>query len=192
MWQILHRAEIIHPTIGWRRDEHRTHKHAHGSWILWSVSLVCSKTMHSLFCITLWLPYITLCSIDLRFFLPLEQSRTAIRLLPHSLVKTWGCSLAIRRSIWPFSGVDTIIKLLFDSMSVELFLTKFLSFKNWILLIKETLIEMWWWIFEPGKYIRNIIFQSVTQMKIIKIDSRCSWIFYMPIIIITIITVIIR
>ena len=35
-----------------RRDEHGTHKHAHGSWILRSVSRVRSKTMHSLFCIT--------------------------------------------------------------------------------------------------------------------------------------------
>ena len=126
------------------------------------------------------------------FSAPGTIAHGSIRLPPRSLVKTWGCSLAIRRSIWPSSSVDTIIKLLFDSMSVELFLTKFLSFKNGILLIKETLIEMWWWIFEPGEYIRNIIFQSVTQMKIIKIDSRCNWIFYMPIIIITIITVIIR
>ena len=42
----------IHPTIGWRRDEHGTHKHAHGSWILWSVSRVRSKTMNYLFYIT--------------------------------------------------------------------------------------------------------------------------------------------
>ena len=34
--------------------------------------------MHSLFRITLWLPYITLCCIDSRFFLPLEQSRTVL------------------------------------------------------------------------------------------------------------------
>ena len=42
----------IHQTISWRRDEHRTHKHAHGSWILWYVSRVRLETMHSLFCIT--------------------------------------------------------------------------------------------------------------------------------------------
>ena len=78
MRQISRRMEMIHPTIGWRRDEHGTHKHAHGSWILWSVSRVRSKTMHSLSCITSWLPYITLCYIDSRFFLPLEQSRTAL------------------------------------------------------------------------------------------------------------------
>ena len=29
-------------------------------------------------CIMSWLPYITLCYIDLRFFLPLEQPRTAL------------------------------------------------------------------------------------------------------------------
>ena len=85
MRQISRRMEMIHPTIGWRRDEHGTHKHAHGSWILWSVSRVRSKTMHSLSCITSWLPYITLCYIDSRFFLPLEQSRTAL----------FGCRLAV-------------------------------------------------------------------------------------------------
>ena len=37
----------IHLTTGWRRDEHGTHKHAHGSWTLCSVSRVRSKTMHS-------------------------------------------------------------------------------------------------------------------------------------------------
>ena len=85
MRQISRRMEIIHPKIGWRRDEHGTHKHAHGSWILWSVSRVRSKTMHSLSCITSWLPYITLCYIDSRFFLPLEQSRTALfGLLPRA------------------------------------------------------------------------------------------------------------
>ena len=103
MRQILRRMEMIHPTTGWRRDEHGTHKHAHGSWILWSVSRVRSKTMHSLSCITSWLPYITLRNNDSRFFLPLEQSRTALL----------GCSLAIKekkkkqgslRAISPFSS----------------------------------------------------------------------------------------
>ena len=78
MRQISRRMEMIHPTIGWRRDEHWTHKHAHGSWILWSVSRACSKTMHSLSCITPGLPYITPCYIDSIFFLPLEQSLTAL------------------------------------------------------------------------------------------------------------------
>ena len=78
MLQISRRVEMIHPTIGWRRDERGTHKHPHGSWILWSAARVRSKTMHSLSCITSWLPYITLCYIDSRFFLPLEQSRTAL------------------------------------------------------------------------------------------------------------------
>ena len=76
MRQISRRMKMIHLTIGWRWDdhEHGTHKHTHGSWILWSVSRVHSKTMHSLPCITSWLPHITLCYIDSRFFLPLEQS----------------------------------------------------------------------------------------------------------------------
>ena len=78
MRQISRRMEMMHPTIGWKRDEHGIHKHAHGSWILWSVSRVRSKTMHSLSCITSWLPYITLCYIDSRFFLPPEQSRPAL------------------------------------------------------------------------------------------------------------------
>ena len=34
--------------------------------------------MHFLFCITSWLPYIALCYINLRFFLPLEQLRMAL------------------------------------------------------------------------------------------------------------------
>ena len=42
----------IHTTIGWRKDEHGIHKHAHGSWILYCVSRVRSKAMDSLFCIT--------------------------------------------------------------------------------------------------------------------------------------------
>ena len=78
MRQISRRMKMIYPTIGWRRDEHGNHKHAHGSWILWSVSGVRSKAMHSLSCITSWLPYITLCFIDSRCFTPLEQSRTAL------------------------------------------------------------------------------------------------------------------
>ena len=89
--QVSRRTEMIHPTIhptiGWRRDEHGTQKHAHDSWILWSVSRVRSKTMHSLSCITSWLSYITLCYIDSRFFLPLEQSHTALL----------GCQLAASR-----------------------------------------------------------------------------------------------
>ena len=40
MRQILRKMEMIHPTIGWRRDEHGTHKHAHRSRILWSVARV--------------------------------------------------------------------------------------------------------------------------------------------------------
>ena len=78
MQQISRKMKMIHPKIiiGWRQDEHGTHEH--DSWILWSVSRVHLKAMHSLSCITSWLPYITLCYIDSRFFLPLEQSCTAL------------------------------------------------------------------------------------------------------------------
>ena len=148
MRQISRRMKMIHPMIGWRRDEHRTHKHTHGLWILWAqlfegpvnpgVFFLCSKAFsliiffdifrasnHQLvdkkiktdmlfklsnlnsnlsltlgylnpalnnsalicitcclkgciLCITSWLPYITLCYIDSRFFLPLEQPRMAL------------------------------------------------------------------------------------------------------------------
>ena len=39
-------CKLIHPTIGWRRDKYKNHKHAHGWWILYSVSRARSKTMH--------------------------------------------------------------------------------------------------------------------------------------------------
>ena len=90
MRQISRRMEMIYPMIGWRLHEQGTHKHAYGSWILWSVSRVRSKTMHSLSCITSWLPYITLHYLDSRFFLPLEQSCTALlgcRLTPLYLLE---------------------------------------------------------------------------------------------------------
>ena len=90
MWQRLSRIEMNYPTISWRRDEHGTHKHAHSSWILWSASRVCLKTMHSLFCITSWLPYITLCYIDSKIF-------SAPGTIMHGSL--WGCSLAINRMI---------------------------------------------------------------------------------------------
>ena len=49
------------------------------TWLMDSVSRVCSKTMHSLFCITSqMLPYITICYIDTRFCLPLELSSTSL------------------------------------------------------------------------------------------------------------------
>ena len=66
MRQISRRMEMIHPSVDWRRGDHESHKDAHDSRILWSVSCVHSKTMHSLSCITSWLPHITLCYIDSR------------------------------------------------------------------------------------------------------------------------------
>ena len=96
MPQISRRTEMIHPTIGWRRDEHGTKKHAHDSWILWSVSRVRSKTMHSLSCITSWLPYITLCYFDSWFFsAPGTIAHGSIRLSTRSLASSRGCSLAM-------------------------------------------------------------------------------------------------
>ena len=88
MRQILRRMKMIHQAIGWRRDDHGTHKHAHNSWILWSVSRVFAWKQCILLvsCITSWLPYITLRYIDSRFFLLLEQSHTALlasALQPH-------------------------------------------------------------------------------------------------------------
>ena len=82
MRQISRRMEMIHPTIGWRRDEHGTHKHARGSWILCSVSRVRSKTMQSLFCITSWLPYIILFTSIRDFFAPGTIVHRSIRLPP--------------------------------------------------------------------------------------------------------------
>ena len=111
MRQILRKSEIIHPTIGWRRDEHGTHKHTHGSWILWSVSRVCLKTMHSLSCITSWLPYIILCYIDSRFFLPLEQSRTALL----------GCRLVFARLLAGNKSTRNVTKYSLNRACVLLF-----------------------------------------------------------------------
>lgn len=49
------------------------------TWLVASVSRVCSKTMPSPFCITSqMLPYITICYINPRFLLPLELSRMSL------------------------------------------------------------------------------------------------------------------
>ena len=93
MRQISRRMETIHPTIGWRRDEHGTHKHAQGSWILWSVSRVCSKTMDSLSCI-MSLHYSMLHRFEI-FSAPGTITHGSIRLPPHSFDSSRGCSLAI-------------------------------------------------------------------------------------------------
>ena len=100
MRQISRRMEMIHPTIGWRRYEHGTHKHAHGSWILWFVSRVRLKTMHSLSFITSWLPYITLCYTDSRYFsAPGTIARGSFRLPPRSLASSRWYSLVKRKNI---------------------------------------------------------------------------------------------
>ena len=96
MRQISHMIEMIQPTIGWRRNERGTHKNTHGSWILWSVLRVRLRTMHSLFCITSWLPYITLYSSIRDFFsAPGKIAHGSMRLSPRSLASSRGCSLAI-------------------------------------------------------------------------------------------------
>jgi len=75
----------IHPTIGWRHDEHRTHKHTHSSWILnhiftWKQCILCSELHHK-------------CCLTLLYAGTIVHS--SIRLLPRSLVSSQGCSLAI-------------------------------------------------------------------------------------------------
>ena len=77
----------IHPTIGWRRDKHKTHKHAHCSWILFSVSRVRSKTMHLSSAIRhkIYLNYYM--SHRFEIFSALKFSRTALL----------GCRLAASR-----------------------------------------------------------------------------------------------
>ena len=69
---------------------------------LWSASRVRWKTIHSLSCITSWLPYVTLCYIVSRCFLPLEQSRTA--LLGCRLATSRGCLLAIMGKLLQLSA----------------------------------------------------------------------------------------
>ena len=85
----------IHPTIGWRQDEHGTHKHAQGSWILCSVSRVRSKTIHSLdYVIKVTLHYYMLHRFEI--FSPFRTfAHGSIRLPPSSLTSLRGCLLAI-------------------------------------------------------------------------------------------------
>ena len=93
MWQISRRMKMIHPTIGWRQDEHETHKHAHGSWILWSVSRVRSKTMHSLHYVIAGLHYSMLHQFEI--FCPWNNCARLYWLPPRSLASSRGCSLSI-------------------------------------------------------------------------------------------------
>ena len=108
MRQISRRMEMIHPTIGWRRDEHGTHKHAHGS------------CMDSLICIT--------CSLENNAFSVLHYVMVALnytmlhrfeilsapgtiehgyRLPPLSLASSRGCSLAIIVHVTSADYLDT-------------------------------------------------------------------------------------
>ena len=82
--------------------------------------------MHSLSCITSWLPHNTLCYINSRFFCP-WNNRTlhgSIRLLPRSLASLRGCSLAIK-----YVSI-TIIMTLKQQACFTLF-TQFMFFFCW-------------------------------------------------------------
>ena len=86
----------IHPTIGYKRDDHGTYKHAHGSWIPWSVSRVRSKTMKTLsvlhYVIKVTLHYLMYHRIEIHS--ALELSRTALL----------GCPLTIERVSFTFTS----------------------------------------------------------------------------------------
>ena len=47
MRQISRRMEMIHPTIGWRRDEHGAHQDAHGSCMDSLICITCSLENNS-------------------------------------------------------------------------------------------------------------------------------------------------
>ena len=88
----------IHPTVGWRRDEQGTHKHAQGLWILCSVSrirsktcIVCSALRHQSY---LTLPYVT--SLQDSFCLG-TFAHGFIKLLPRTLASSRGYSLATNK-----------------------------------------------------------------------------------------------
>ena len=86
----------IHPTIGYKRDDHGTYKHAHGSWIPCSVSRVRSKTMKTLsvlhYVIKVTLHYLMYHRIEIHS--ALELSRTALL----------GCPLTIERVSFTFTS----------------------------------------------------------------------------------------
>ena len=78
MQQIRRKMEMIHLTIGWRRDERGTHKHTR-----LVDSLICIKCslQNNAFSVPHYVMaalHYDLCYIDSRFFLPLEQLRTVL------------------------------------------------------------------------------------------------------------------
>ena len=106
MRQMSRWMEMIHQTIGWRRDEHGTDKHAHGSWILWSVSRVRSKTKHSLSCM--------LHRFEI-FSAPGTIAHGSIRLPPRSLAASQPRSLASSRDCsLAISGIGFNTKTIVD------------------------------------------------------------------------------
>ena len=73
MRQIWRQMEMIHPTIGWRRYEQRDCGFSDPYHMFFRKQcIICPALCHG--CLTL----LTLCYIDSRFFLPLEQSCTAL------------------------------------------------------------------------------------------------------------------
>ena len=85
MRQIWRQMEMIHPTIGWRRYEQRDCGFSDPYHVFFRKQcIICPALCHG--CLTL----LTLCYIDSRFFLPLEQSCTA---------SSRGCSLAIKAAV---------------------------------------------------------------------------------------------
>ena len=87
----------IHPTIGWRRDEHGTHKHAHGSCMDSLICITCSLENNAfsvLHYVMVALHYSVLHRFEI-FSAPGTIALGSIRLPPRSLASSRGCSLAI-------------------------------------------------------------------------------------------------
>ena len=97
MRQISRRMEMIHPTIGWRRDEHGTHKHAHGSCMDSLTCITCSLENNAfsvLHYVMVALHYSVLHRFE-TFSAPGKITHGSIRLPPRNLASSRGCSLAI-------------------------------------------------------------------------------------------------
>ena len=77
MRQIWRRMAMIHLTIGWRWDDRKRLTNTHTARGFSDLYQMFARKQ-CILCSALRLPYITLCCIDSRFFLPLEQSRTVL------------------------------------------------------------------------------------------------------------------
>ena len=97
MRQISRKMEMIHPTIGWRRDEHGTHKHAHGSCMDSLTCITCSlenNALSVLHYVMFALHYSMLHRFEI-FSSPGTIAHGSIRLSPRNLASSRGCLLAI-------------------------------------------------------------------------------------------------